>query len=157
MNPNERPLSGAEREQLRDIRQRRANRNARREIQDDQYFKGAVKNLFLIFAGAAFVFWPWLVWHGTNSQGNYTWDRGTWIATPIWWGFLAVCALLVWRARRRQDQPRQAEADSAAELRWQSAYAAFKKRQEDKDADPQRQRRDGGSPLPLFKPKDSNT
>jgi hypothetical protein len=115
MNPNERPLTAAERQQLRGIRQRRANRNARREIQDDQYFKGADKTLFAIFAGAAFVFWPWLVWHGVNSQGDYTWDRGTWIATPIWWGFLALCALLIWSGKEaRTRNPQRQRRDGGA-------------------------------------------
>jgi Na+-driven multidrug efflux pump len=98
MNPNDRPLSSAERQQLREIRERRANRNARREIANDQYFKGAGKSIFAFFAGALLLFWPLLVWHGPlNEAGHYTWDKATWIAITIWWACVGIIGLVYWR------------------------------------------------------------
>lgn len=97
MNPNDRPLSPAEREQLQQIRQRRTNRNARREIANDQYFKGSGKTIFTLVGGALLLFWPWLIWHGSSNQdGHYTWTKATWIASTLWWFCAGLISLLFW-------------------------------------------------------------
>jgi hypothetical protein len=115
MRASERHLSAVERQQLREIRKRRATRNARREIQNDQYFKGAGKFLFFFFGGALFVFWPLLVWHGQQpTTGDYTWTGATWIAMTIWWVSVGMPALLIWaavqRSRKTAGKPPQPEA-----------------------------------------------
>lgn len=106
MNPNDRPLSAAEREQLRQIRARQANRNARREIANDQYFKGAGKTIFTFIGGALFLFWPWLIWHGSpNQAGSYTWTKATWIAITIWWLCAGLIVLLYWKIVWQKRKP----------------------------------------------------
>jgi hypothetical protein len=79
-----RPLSATEQQQLREIRQRRANRNARREIANDQYFQQYFKGMGKLIGGALFLFWPLFVWHGPlNASGQYTWNNAMWIALAI--------------------------------------------------------------------------
>jgi hypothetical protein len=95
MNPNETPLSEAEREQLRKIRERRANRNARREIANDGYVQNYFKGMFSILGILALLAWPAFVWHGPlNVADSYTLTRAPWTALAIWWFCVGVVGLL---------------------------------------------------------------
>ena len=29
--------------------------------------------------------WPYLIWHGHDADGGWTWDASSWAASCIWW------------------------------------------------------------------------
>ena len=149
MDPKERPLSAAERQQLREIRQRRANRYARRELQNEAD-KQELNNILVGIVWFAVLVWPWILF-GTHG---HAWG---WAVFGGVWDFFIGCAILGIYLQKRDEKKGMAAAKHAdqvpplrdedeVQVKWQAAYEKFQ----------ERQRHDGGGLFPLFKPKDPN-
>jgi hypothetical protein len=93
------PLTDAERAELQRIRHNRQVKNARREIQNANYYQGTGKAIFGLVAAFLFVCWPFLVWHQPDEAGNIGAPTTTaWVVWGIQMGVLVVpiAALIVW-------------------------------------------------------------
>ena len=59
-------------------------------------------------------FWPWLVWHGVNSAGNYTWTGATWAGEACWLAFIALAAGIPVMITTRKNSARYAGTEGSA-------------------------------------------
>jgi len=103
---SERSLSDHEKAELRRIRENRRIRNARREIQNDNYFGHLIGGLIVVGLVIAALGWPLAVWHRTLPDGSMTPDSLGWVIEVVW---LAICATLFALYKRADAKAKRAK------------------------------------------------